>query len=136
MFAVLGLRFWVGADDPTPAPCAWDHSYASAQEILTAPFGTTEGHEREKKVDQASSAGYPNGATKLKTSMTLGAAIRILEPRVRACQEVLCSPVARIRTQSRPLFPFLGFRFPYNPLSTKKGTLFIPRLLLGLETKP
>ena len=31
-----------------------------------------------------------------------------------------------------PLFPFLGFRFPYKVLETKKGTLFIPRFLLGL----
>ena len=36
------------------------------------------------------------------------------------------------RTQSRPLFAFLGFRFPYKVLETKKGTLFIPRFLLGL----
>ena len=37
------------------------------------------------------------------------------------------------RTQSRPLFPFLGFRFPYKVLQTKKGTLFIPRFLLGSQ---
>ena len=35
-------------------------------------------------------------------------------------------------TQSMPLFLFLRFGFPYNPLYTKKGNLFIPRLLLGL----
>ena len=36
-------------------------------------------------------------------------------------------PFCFSRTQSRLLFPCLGFRFPYNPLETKKGTLFIPR---------
>ena len=39
------------------------------------------------------------------------------------------------RTQSRPLFLFLGFRFPYKGLYTKKSTLFIPRFLLDLEYK-
>ena len=27
---------------------------------------------------------------------------------------------------------FFGLGFPYNPLKTKKGTLFIPRFLPGL----
>ena len=36
------------------------------------------------------------------------------------------------RTRSRPLFPFFGVEVAYNPLKTKKDTLFIPRLLLGL----
>ena len=31
------------------------------------------------------------------------------------------------RTQSRPLFPFLGFRFPYNPFKAKRA----PFLFLG-----
>ena len=31
-----------------------------------------------------------------------------------------------------PHFLSLVFGFPYHPLNTKKGTLFIPRLLLGL----
>ena len=37
------------------------------------------------------------------------------------------------RTWSRPLFPLLWLGFPCTPLKTKKGTLFIPRLLLGLD---
>ena len=37
------------------------------------------------------------------------------------------------RTQSRPLFPFLGFRLPYNSaLLNHEGSPFIPKLLLGL----
>ena len=39
----------------------------------------------------------------------------------------------KTRTGSRPFFPFLVLGLPYNPLKTKKGTLFIPRLLPGLE---
>ena len=31
-----------------------------------------------------------------------------------------------------PFFLFLGLGFPYNLLKTKKGTLFIPRLISGL----
>ena len=31
-----------------------------------------------------------------------------------------------------PFSLLLGPGFPYNPLKTKKGTLFIPRLLPGL----
>ena len=42
----------------------------------------------------------------------------------------------RPRTQGKPLFPFLGFRFPYEPPLRQKGHLFIPRLFLGLETVP
>ena len=33
-----------------------------------------------------------------------------------------------------PYSPYFGFGFPYKPLKTKKGTLFLPRLLLGLGT--
>ena len=36
------------------------------------------------------------------------------------------------RTCRRHLFPFSGLGFPCFPLKTKKGTLFIPRLLPGL----
>ena len=36
------------------------------------------------------------------------------------------------RTGSRPFFPFLGIGVPLYPLKTKKGTLFVPRLLPGL----
>ena len=32
-----------------------------------------------------------------------------------------------------PFSLLLGFRFPYKPLQTKKGTLLIPGLLLGLD---
>ena len=32
-----------------------------------------------------------------------------------------------------PYFLLLGLGFPYNPLKTTKGTLFSPRLLLGLD---
>ena len=35
--------------------------------------------------------------------------------------------------------PFLGLGLPYTPRKTKKGTLFIPRLILGpvaLNPKP
>ena len=32
-----------------------------------------------------------------------------------------------------PYSLFLGFRFPYKVLETKKGTLFITKLLLGLD---
>ena len=35
------------------------------------------------------------------------------------------------RTRSRPFFPVFRVGVPYNPLKTKKGTLFIPRVLLG-----
>ena len=34
-----------------------------------------------------------------------------------------------------PSFLFLGLGFPYHPLKTKKGTLFIPRLILGLVSQ-
>ena len=45
----------------------------------------------------------------------------------------LNSKPCRARTQGRLSFLFfLGFRLPYNTLYTKKGTPFIPRLLLGL----
>ena len=41
-------------------------------------------------------------------------------------------PRLKLGPRVGPYSRFLGFRFPYNPLWTKKGTLFIPRLLLGL----
>ena len=34
-----------------------------------------------------------------------------------------------------PFFLLIRLGFPYNPLKTKKGTLFIPRLLPGLVIK-
>ena len=40
------------------------------------------------------------------------------------------------RTGSRPLFHFLRVGVPQNPLKTKKGTLFIPRQLPGLDKSP
>ena len=41
--------------------------------------------------------------------------------------------VSTPRTQSRPLFPFCwGFRFMKRPFKPKKGTRFVPRLLLYL----
>ena len=33
------------------------------------------------------------------------------------------------RTGSSPFVLFLGLGFPYHPVKTKKGTLFVPRLL-------
>ena len=45
----------------------------------------------------------------------------------------VCGCVCSVsRTQSRPSFLFLGVRFPYKVLQTKRGTLFLPRFLLGL----
>ena len=38
-------------------------------------------------------------------------------------------------TQSRPCFLFFRFRFPFQPLFTKQGTLCIPRLLLSPPTR-
>ena len=35
-----------------------------------------------------------------------------------------------------PYFLVLGFGFLYSALKTKKGTLLIPRLLLGLALSP
>ena len=34
-----------------------------------------------------------------------------------------------------PFFHFWGLGFPYNPLKTEKGALFIPRLLPGLGSQ-